>query len=309
MTMGSCSWEMLATAASMRSATSTGRSSTSRVRVRRRLRSSRFSTRPESRSASSSMVSSSVRVSSGPKLRWSESKLDEATLMAASGVRRSWPTAANNPDPSCKPRTSVSAAAASSWRRPVVSDRGQLGGKGGEDLTVPGAHGPARQGQHLAVGEGHHRRRLDWSKGWLVPDCRHRRPSVPALGVRRRGHAEGVALHHLAEDRRRRDPEGERQLAEESGQRVALRGDHPAGGTGQHPGVGPGAVGRLRAAGGDVDQHTHDAGRQQEHDQCRDVTGVSDGEGVDGRAEVPIEEKEAGHWSRAGPDRPRRPRQ
>ena len=84
----------LSTAVSMSSFTSVLWSRTSIEPVWSRLMSRRFSTRLFSRSDSSSMVCKRIRVSSGPKVSCSESRLDDAALIEASGVRRSWLTAA-----------------------------------------------------------------------------------------------------------------------------------------------------------------------------------------------------------------------
>src|SRR5580704_12775228 len=105
----------LSTAAAISSWTSVLWSSTSIDPVCRRFMSSRFSTRLFNRSDSSSIVCSRIRVSSGPKASWSESRLEDAALIDARGVRRSWLTAASSADRSWLARASESASAASAW--------------------------------------------------------------------------------------------------------------------------------------------------------------------------------------------------
>ena len=111
---------------------------------------------PFSRSASSSMVWTRIRVSSGPNSSWSERRLDEAALIDANGVRRSWLTAASSADRSWLARASESASAASAWRRSLCQDGGQLGGEPGQDLAVLGGQARTPEGEDLTVGERQH---------------------------------------------------------------------------------------------------------------------------------------------------------
>ena len=81
--------------------------------------SSRFPTRLLSRSASTSIVSRRARACSSVNETSAESRLDDEALIDASGVRRSWLTAASSAVRSSLPCMRASAAAASACSRRV----------------------------------------------------------------------------------------------------------------------------------------------------------------------------------------------
>ena len=250
--------------------------------------SSRFSTRALSRSASSSMVCSRMRVSSGPKSSWSDRRLDDAALIEASGVRRSWLTAASSAERSWLARASESASAASAWRRSL-------------SRAVASWAAKAARMSRSSAGQARARRRTSTS-GPVSGMA-----SEPSSGVAGGPDpAEATVVHggcrpvasppgrRRPQDGRRLLAEGDDQLVEQARERVALGRDQAAGHPGQHAGVGAGLDGRGRPAGGDVDQHADDAGGDEEHHQGQDVAGVGDGEGVDRRGEVVVRQKEPG---------------
>ena len=113
----------------------------------RRLMASRLAMRSDSRSADSSMVASSSARSASVQLTSSWRRLEAAALMPASGVRRSWPTAASSAARSRSISASSRARAACSaspgpprrvrWPRP--------GGRAGARSSRERARGPTRR--------------------------------------------------------------------------------------------------------------------------------------------------------------------
>ena len=117
--------------------------------------SSRLPTRWSRRSAPSSMPASSSASSSSDQATSSERSEETAALMPASGVRRSWLTAASSAVRMRLPSASSRACSASSGQPLAVQDDGGLGGEGGQHPAVLGGQHPAGQGERHVVADRH----------------------------------------------------------------------------------------------------------------------------------------------------------
>jgi hypothetical protein len=204
----------------------------------------RFSTRLLSRSASSSMVCKQDRVSSGPKVSWSERRLDDAALIEASGVRRSWLTAASRADRSWLARARESASAASACRRSLSRAVASWAAKA-DRISRSSAVRPgprrARTSRRSAAGPGWRGRAFRGvARRWPPGPGRHRSP-LGGRGRSARGRS-GVGPEHGGRRRAGRPPP-----APPAGRAGGCpRGHHPPGHPGQHLGVGSGLDGRGR---------------------------------------------------------------
>ena len=175
-------------------------------------------------------------------------RLDTAALMPASGVRRSWPTAASSAERSRS--TSASSRAWAAWSARRWASRVRAAAAASRPRvrrSSAKSSGPqADQAQPVAGGRGQHRparRRLARPRR----RCARRRA---AFEQGDRGHAEGVA-----------------DLVEEPGQR--LLGDRFGGARGEQRGLDVAAGGGGLLPGGDVDGDADRGGDQRRRRPAR----------------------------------------
>ena len=223
--------------------------------------SSRFSTRSVSRSADSSMVATSSARSASPSSRSSERSADAAALMPASGVRRSWLTAASRAVRMLLPAARRSASAAWAASRPCCRATAACSAKATRTRrSLAGRLRPESRSARVSV--------TATSSGLLR---RHRRRA--ARRCRRRARSSPGPLDH----RHRPQPEGLADLLEQAGQRP-VAGEDRTRQRREHGGLGPGAGGCGGPSGRPVDDGGNRDGHDQPAEQRRDVVDLLHGQ-------------------------------
>ncbi len=216
-----------------------GRSSTASAPACSRLMSSRLSTSAASRSSDSSAVSSSSSRSSVDHSTSRLSRLVTAALADASGVRRSWLTAASSAVRIRSASASGAACAAVSASRCCSQHDGGLGGEGADEPLVVGVQRSPLQGERELVadrddgvassGRGHDASPAQATTVQVATGPRTRTPS-PGASSERSSSVTDVRREGLADPVQQR---GQRDLpaqdaAGEGGQRLRL-GGRPGG--------------------------------------------------------------------------------
>ena len=231
-----------------------------------------------------------VAVLVGPRRRRWLRRLSTAALAEASGVRRSWLTAASSAVRIRSASASGLARSASSLRAAPGAARrrpGRRTPRARAGRRRPAAARAAASTSSSSIG--------DVGVGRAGAGARARRPTVATI----RQAAGSRLVVRAARPRRRRSSrvtdgqaEGLAEPVEQRGQR-GLAAQHAAGQGGQGLGLGAGA-GRLPGtAGGQVDDRADRDGDQDEDDQGEQVLRLGDGQRCERRGEEAVEQQEA----------------
>ena len=237
--------------------------------------SSRFSISRVSRSRDSSAVARSSAWAAG--VHWTRSLRSEVTdaLAEASGLRRSWLTAASSAERvrSASSTTLASSARLASWSRSRTA--AAWAAKAASSRWSAARTGPSTRSRSRSptgtsvVAAPAGRARPTWSISCQAPAVSERSRRVSGL------EAEGLA--GAAEDLRQR----------------GLAAQDAAGETGQHRRLGGGAAGLRRTPDHALDEDRDQGAHGDEHQQGEGVVLVGDREGVERWGEVVVEQEAA----------------
>ena len=238
-----------------------------------RLMSSRLLISPSSRSEPSSIVASKVSSSSADHFTSSWRRLEIAALIDASGVRRSWLTAVSS-----AVRTRLASPSASAWAAWVRS-------RSRSRAAAAWAPMPSSTRRLIAGGSPVRRSRRSGRSGSTVTDSLGLTASalIPLLATS----TQRPAVHSSSSARVA--PLGG-QLREHRGRGIGA-GQHGAGEVEQRAGVGR-ASDRLRRPPGRQVHDAADAHRDRdEQQQGQQVLRLLDGQGVQRRGQVPVQQQ------------------
>ena len=232
----------------------------------------RLPTRLLSRSASSSIAARNSLVSSSVQCTSSWRRLLTAALIDASGVRRSWETAA---------RMAVRNSLTSHELRRLLHLALELPATYGHgDRRRERRQHPPCLRRQLRLPEHEDVRLVELDRLDAVLGPLERR--LPG-GSRHGPRGVGISMHH----RHRGEPEGRAEVLDEARQGIVLR-HQPAGQASQRLrlSAAPGCLGPQSR--GAVDEHAHHHRDEDEHEDREEVLGLRDRERADRRREVPV---------------------
>ena len=236
--------------------------------------SSRLSTSAASRSREVSAAWSSSRRSSAARSRSRLSRVETDALAAASGVRKSWPTAASSAVRTLLASARGAASAAAWLSRMWSSTTAAWAAKAPIRRWSSACEQPSAEGEDEPVAGRH------LGVGVAGPGDRRARRSRP-VPSRRRSRSSSVTEVRAKVSRTRSSISDERLLAAQ----------HAAGEVGQGARLGGRAGGLPGAPRRQVDRRA-DQRRHQDEDQQREgVVGLADGQRVQRRGEVVVEQE------------------